>query len=292
MYKTFNHQKSSKPKHSFTSSGIKSSQSDKSHHHSQKTDSDIIIGIHATQSLLSSDPERINHIIFVQDSQNSRLFKLQKIAKKNKIKTHQLPQKKLDYYSEDKHQGVITFCNARTLDNWGIVKEILFSQAKQKQAPQIVLLSNIEDPRNLGACLRSCLALGIETVLLPTKGTCGLTGTAAKASAGASEILTIVRVHDLETTLQELQKNDFLVYGIEKEGVKNISDSIFEEKPTVFILGGEDKGISPHIKRNCNDILSIPMSKNAHSYNASIALSLFLYEAQRQRNFKQLEKLK
>ena len=251
-------------------------------------DSDLIFGIHPTQSLLKNNPERINHIIFTHNSDNPRLFELQKIAKNLKIKTHQLPPQKLNYYSKTNHQGVICFCNARTLDTWEETKKNLLIEVSKDLAPQVALLSNIEDPRNLGSCLRSCLALGISTVILPNKGTCGLTSTASKTSSGASEQLCITRIHDIEKELQFLKGAGFFICGIEKSGSLEIHEHSFTRQPTIYVLGGEDKGISPHIKRNCNQILTIPMSQQAHSYNASIALSLFLYEAQRQQSFRSL----
>jgi 23S rRNA (guanosine2251-2'-O)-methyltransferase len=257
-------------------------------HTENKNDSEnVVVGIHPVESLLEKDPGKINHLVFQHNSENKKLYELQKLGDSHKIRIHQLPIQKLNYWYKGNHQGVIAFCNDRSLDTWEHVQAKAQELLDQGKYPRLVLAAGMEDPRNLGASIRSALALGATAVLLPHKGTCGLTPTAAKASAGASEKIPICRVPDLSQELEKLRNKGFVIFGIESEGTVSIQEANYQS-PTVLVVGGEDKGIPPHVKRECSQLLKIPMHSLAHSYNASVALSLLLYEVNRQEGFQQI----
>ena len=247
----------------------------------------LVVGIHSVTALLKNHPKKVNQVVFLKNSQNPKLFELQKQAKKLGIKVHQLPKNKLDYYYPKQHQGVIALCHHRTLSDWQTVENKLIKEVQLGQNPKVVFAASIEDPRNLGACIRSSLGFGIDALVIPNKGTCGLTETVAKTSCGASEVLTICQVANSEDFLKAMKQKGFQILGIERDSTQVISKHTYDY-PCVLVVGGEDRGIPPHIKRNCEHILSIPIQSKAHSYNASVALSLFLYEMRRQNNFQEL----
>ncbi len=254
-------------------------------------DDEIIAGIHSVSQLLATNPERINQILLLQ-GRHPKLNEIQKTAEGVTVKVHQVPPTKLDRFYRGNHQGVIAICTGRPLDDWPQVKQSLLTALAKGEKPWLVLASAIEDPRNLGACIRSCAALGITVLLYPIKGSCGLTPAATKSAAGAAEQIQICRLAAVEREMQELHKAGFLFVGLDTSGSIHAHERQYDG-PIIFVVGGEDRGIPPHIARNCNDIVKLPMSENSHSYNASVALSLLLYEASRSQGFqlKALQKL-
>jgi 23S rRNA (guanosine2251-2'-O)-methyltransferase len=239
-----------------------------------------VAGIHAVEALLNEKPQSIHRIIFQLNSENPRLYSLQKEAKKKNIHVQQLQEKMLSNLYRN-HQGVIAICHERELDEWSDVKDKILNVPDGKKIT-IVVAANIEDPRNLGAIMRSSLALNATALLLPGKGTCALTPATSKSAAGAMDKLIICRVKDFEGELKMLKDEGFGVYGLDGSSQINITDVEYADK-SIMIIGGEDKGLPPHMSRACTKVLKIPMSEKAQSFNASVALSIGLYEIERSR---------
>jgi 23S rRNA (guanosine2251-2'-O)-methyltransferase len=240
-------------------------------------------GIHTVEALLKKDAGRVHRVVFKKDSGNPRLYSLQKLAKQKNIHTQQLDSKYLDQFSAN-NQGVVALCHERPLDDWDLTKQMLISRAADNESLLVVIASNIEDPRNLGACMRSSLAFAVDALILPARGSCGLTPAAAKTSSGAIEKLVICKPPALETELDDLIEAGFTLCGLDAETETLISDYEFPRQ-LLLIVGGEDQGIPPYLAKKCAKILKIPMNTEAHSFNASVALSLALYERSRQANF-------
>ncbi len=251
-------------------------------------ESSIVAGHHAVESLLLNSPEKINHLVLLQGRNNPKLHALQKIAREHSIRVHQLPKSKLDYWYQGPHQGVLAFCHSRGLDAWPAVKEKLIQSVNDTKPPLIVVPVAMEDPRNFGACIRSSVGFGANAILFQNKGNCGLTPTAAKAAAGAAEKLPICQVGDLEGELKSLQEAGFKIIGLDVDGEKSLEQFPFAG-PLVLVIGGEDRGIPPHVRRACTHSVRIPCSPDLQSYNASVALSLLLYETARQNGFSRIQ---
>lgn len=247
----------------------------------------IIGGFHAVEALLSRTPKRVNHIVLQLESHNPKLYGLQKQAQNLNIRVQQVQKAKLDALFPGAHQGVLAFCNDRELDDWAKVKAGLLKAVKEGRPASVVVPAAMEDPRNFGACIRSSAALGVDALLYHNKGTCGLTPLAAKAAAGAAEQIALCQVNDIETELKNLSKDGFTILGLDAKGPVLASDQNLKG-PMVFVIGGEDRGIPPHIGRACQGFLRLPQREGVHSYNASVALSLLLYEAARQNGFSKL----
>lgn len=233
------------------------------------------------EELLTTDPTRIHRILFRLKSDNPKLYTLQKMARKLHIHVQQVEGRVLEQYAVP-NGGIVALCHEREVLSWLAVRQDLFA-AREAGTPKIVaVVTNIEDPRNLGACIRSCLALGVDTLLMPSKGMCGLTPTVARAAAGAMEKLRICRPDNLEGALSELVLSGYQLVGLDADTQTKLPN--YEFSPHVVVaVGGEDRGLPAFIRKQCAAILRIPMMADAHSYNASVALSLGLYEVARNR---------
>ncbi len=241
-------------------------------------------GLHAVEALLRNDPLRVRRLVLQRGAAQRRLYDLQKLAEDAGIQVQQLPKAQLDAWHPGSHQGVLAFCESRPLESWETVRDRLLEQMRGGRNPVIVVPAAFEDPRNLGACIRAAAGLGADAMLLPGKGSTGLTPAAAKAAAGAESALPICRSRDIALDLRELADAGFAVVGLDAEG-KAEAHSAPLTGPVVLVGGGEDRGIPPHIARCLTATLRLPMAEGCHSYNASVALALLLYETARQRDF-------
>ena len=238
-------------------------------------------GIKEVAELLDRNPLLVHRILFMHQSGNPKLYELQKQAKRAHVHVQQVDSKILDSYARP-NQGVVALMNEKELLNWMDIREELFNAVDAGEPKLVAVATNIEDPRNLGACIRSCLALGVDIFLIPAKGMCGITPCVARTSAGALEKLRICRPDNLEAAVNELKMAGYQILGLDADTETNLADFKFSDN-AVIAVGGEDVGLPPFIKKQCDAVLRIPMKPEAHSYNASVALSLGLYEYSRLR---------
>lgn len=233
-------------------------------------------GVREVFELVEKEPMRVHRILFKQNSGDSRLYALQKAAKKAHIHVQQVETRILDSYARP-NQGVVALCNEKTLLQWEEISDEFMNAKDRGEKKLIAVATNIEDPRNLGACIRSALGLGVDLLMIPAKGMCGITPTVAKTSAGALEKMRICRPENLEATVSSLRLAGYQVLGLDANTETNLAGFDFAER-VVLAVGGEDVGLPPFIAKQCDAILRIPMKAEAQSYNASVALSLGLYE--------------
>jgi 23S rRNA (guanosine2251-2'-O)-methyltransferase len=193
------------------------------------------------------------------------------------VHVQQVEEKLLDKLTR-RHNGVVALCHEKPVMPWNDTRKILLN-AKQNDIPcRVVVAANLEDPHNLGACIRSSLALSVRLMLIPSKGCCGLTPTVERSAAGALEKMDICRPGNLEIALQELKEAGYQMVGLDGHSENEITNFKFS-KHLVMAIGGEYKGLPLYIRKYCDSVLKIPMSPEAHSYNASVALSLGLYHS-------------
>ncbi|MCQ2054064.1 MAG: RNA methyltransferase [Fibrobacter sp.] len=238
-------------------------------------------GLKEVEELLTKNPLQVHRVLFMHQSGNPKLYELQKLAKRAHVHVQQVDSKILDSYARPNH-GVVALMNEKELLNWMDVREEFFKARDNGEKKLVAVATNIEDPRNLGACIRSSLALGVDILLLPAKGMCGITPSVARTSAGALEKLRICRPDNLEGAVGELKMAGYQILGLDADTETNLADFNFADQ-VVLAVGGEDVGLPPFIKKQCDAVLRIPMKPEAHSYNASVALSLGLYEYARLR---------
>lgn len=239
-------------------------------------------GQHAVESLLATQANRVQRILFERGAGDPRLYELQKMAEAHGIPVQQLQSRELFVKADGRrHQGVVAVCNVRDFIEWEELRAQLLDEIQLGKAPLVVLAAAVEDPRNLGAIARSCVGLGASALLLPRKGGCGLTPIVEETSAGALVHLPVARPGDLESVLEDLSKGGFTVVGLDPQGEDIRTVSL--PGPVVLVAGGEDRGIPPHLRRPCAKLLRLPMDSKLQSYNASVAAAMALYEIMRNR---------
>ena len=189
-------------------------------------------------------------------------------------------RRKLDMMSTTRaHQGVIALAAAR---EYFTVDDILQEAADRGENALIILCDELTDPHNLGAIIRTAECAGAHGVIIPKRRSVGLTAVVAKASAGAVEHMKVARVTNLNATIEELKQKGIWVFGTAAEG----SIPMYEADltgPTAIVVGSEGEGMSRLVQKNCDVTVNIPMKGKITSLNASVAASILLYEAVRQR---------
>jgi 23S rRNA (guanosine2251-2'-O)-methyltransferase len=239
---------------------------------------EIIFGIHAVSEALRSRPQSISHIAIARGRSDAKLQKIIEAARTSGIALRFEPRQALDRLSSGSaHQGVIASITAKA---YGDVSDII-SQRRGKFA-FILVLDGIEDPHNLGAIIRTADAAGADGIIIPERRAAGVTGTVAKASAGAVEYLPIARVTNISHALEELKSKNIWTVGLDERG-SQAYDQLDYKMDCALVLGAEGKGLHEHVRKHCDFVVSIPMLGKVPSLNVSVAAAVVMYEVVRQR---------
>ncbi len=177
------------------------------------------------------------------------------------------------------HQGVIALVAAR---DYATLDDIMRLPDQRGQVPLFIILDGVEDPRNLGAILRTAEAAGVHGVIIPERRAAGLTESVAKAAAGALEYVPVVKVTNVVNTIDQLKKAGIWASAAEAGGNTQFWDADFT-RPTAIVLGGEGKGVRRLVREHCDYTLSLPLMGRISSLNVSVAAGILLYEVLRQR---------
>jgi len=244
------------------------------------TQTEWIFGIHALDSAIQRHPENIVQIMMAKDNTNQRLDGIVAAAKQLGLKITHEPIGHLNRQCKERHQGIIALIKVPKLPDESDLKQDI----KAIETPFILVLDNIEDPRNLGACLRSADAAGVDLVIIPKHKSASLTPVAKKTAAGAADSLKIYQVTNIVKSLEILKDNGVWVAGTDlAEGSKSIYHSDMKGA-LALVLGNEGKGIRPLVRKHCDFLVHIPMYGTVQSLNVSVATGITLFEAMRQRD--------
>lgn len=242
----------------------------------------IIYGIHPVSELVANRLRHIDRIYFDATRNSGGLFELVKSCRKERVSYQMVPPKKLDMLAGcAKHQGVVALCSVK---EFTAAESLLAALEKKTSAPLLFLPASVEDPRNLGSIVRTCVAFGVDAILLEKKNTSPINATVAKTAAGMLEHISLVKPKSLEGLLSELKKRGFCVVGAES-GAESNPHHVDFNRPVVIVTGGENRGIPPYLSKLCDTRVSIPMAEAGHSLNVGAAAAILLYECSRQRNF-------
>lgn len=221
----------------------------------------------------------IERIFIIEGNFDGPLQTIVREAKKKGLPVEFVKKTRLDQLSESgQHQGVVAFTAAA---EYSTVEDIIQVARNKDEPPFIVLLDGIEDPHNLGAIIRSANQVGAHGVIIEKRRAAGLTATAAKASAGAIHYTKIARVSNLKQTMEALKEEGLWFVCADMDG--DVMYNVDMKGPIGLVVGGEGKGVSPTVKKNCDFHASIPMKGDIDSLNASVACGVLLYEMLRQR---------
>lgn len=171
------------------------------------------------------------------------------------------------------HQGIVAFVAAQ---RYQALEDIV------ERGGLLVVLDGIEDPHNLGAIVRTAHAVGATAVVIPERRAAGLTDTVAKAAAGALEYLPIVRVTNINRTLEELKESEYWIYGLDERG-DTMYDAVNYGFKAAIVLGGEGHGLHELTKKKCDVLLRIPMAGAVASLNVSVAAGIVMFEWRKRR---------
>ncbi|WP_394222845.1 23S rRNA (guanosine(2251)-2'-O)-methyltransferase RlmB [Alteromonas gracilis] len=238
-----------------------------------------LYGLHAMQSVLEKEPERVMEVLVLKGRNDERLTTIVNQARRFGISVQFCQRKALDDKANgEQHQGVVARAKpARVLDEADLDK-ILESQAQ----PLILVLDGVTDPHNLGACLRTADGAGVHAVVVPKDKSASLNGTVRKVACGAAEVIPLIQITNLARTLKHLQDKGLWIVGTAGETEKTLYD-VDLKGPTALVMGAEGKGMRRLTKETCDELVKLPMAGSVTSLNVSVATGVCLYEIVRQR---------
>ena len=239
---------------------------------------DEIYGIHPVLECLKSGARSVEKI-YIQKTASSRIVsEIVHLCRQKGIPVRFEPGAYFERQTNGaSHQGVLAVCSAQKYKD---IEDIFESLSA---CPTLVVLDSIEDPRNLGAIIRTCAASGVEGVILPKDHSTGLTSTVAKTAAGALDHVQVVRVSNLVAAMKEIKEKGIWIVGVESEQKKQY-DELDYQMPLALVFGNEGKGIRRLVRETCDFLVSIPTPGKIHSLNVSVAAGVVLYEVLRQRS--------
>lgn len=244
----------------------------------------VIFGVLPVLEALRAENRRIEKIFVAEGAHEKRLAEILYLAKQNKITFQKTAKEHFSKFVETgaNHQGVIAFVAAADYYPAEKLLDEIYQKVKAGEKPFIVVLDGIEDPRNFGAILRTIECAGADGVFIPERRAVGLTDTAAKSSAGATEYVKVAKVTNLNRLIEELKEHNIWVIGTSGEAEINYTNWDFTI-PFALILGGEGKGLHRLTAEKCDALVKIPMRGRIESLNVSVACGVMLFEAVRQR---------
>lgn len=234
---------------------------------------EFIIGRHPAVAALKSDQE-INKVFIQKGLKTDAISQIIKLARQKRLVISNVPKTKLDEMcNHQNHQGVALAVAAY---KYASLDDLFENAAKRNEQPFFLVLDELADPHNLGSILRTADAAGVHGIIIPKRRAVGLTSVVAKTSAGAIEHVPVCRVTNLVQTAQELKERGVWLFGTDMKGTDyrhwDASGAV------ALVIGNEGKGISHLLKKNCDEMLTIPMIGQVQSLNASVAASLLIYQ--------------
>ena len=240
-----------------------------------------VAGIHAVRAALKHGAQRLHGLWFDRSRRDRRLGRLLTEAREAGVTPRPVGRDELDRLAPiPNHQGVVAETEMPSALGEGELDQIL---ERLSAPPFLLVLDGVQDPHNLGACLRSADAVGIHAVIAPKDHSAGLTPVACKVASGAAETVPFVQVTNLARTLRHLKDAYRLwLVGLAGEGEADYY-GIDLNGPLALVMGGEEKGLRRLTREQCDVLARLPMRGSVESLNVSVAAAVTLFEAIRQR---------
>jgi 23S rRNA (guanosine2251-2'-O)-methyltransferase len=243
-------------------------------------ESEPLFGRNPVLELLRSGSRRVEEIAILSEGRGPALHDLLNVARRQGVKISFRTRDQLTAIAGDPHhQGVVARV-ARA--SYSSLADLLAIPAGRGETPFFLALDQVQDPRNLGAVLRSAEVTGVHGLIVPKHHAAGLTGGAAKSAMGAAELVPVARETNLVRALEELKKQGVWTVGAVPTGGK-IPWEMDLTGPLCLVLGGEGEGLRPLVARSCDFLTSLPMRGRLGSLNVSAAAAVLCYEVLRQR---------
>lgn len=231
-----------------------------------------IIGINPVIEVLQNKEKTIEKLELFKGARDEKINKIKKLASERNIKIF-YTDKKTDKKTENS-QGVVVYISE--YDYYVDFGEFLEKIAREDKGI-VLVLDEIQDPRNFGAIIRSAEVFGVKGIIIPERNAVRINETVVKTSTGAIEYVDIVKVTNISEALNKLKKLDYWVYGAEGEGSKDYSKEKYPAK-VALVLGSEGNGIRKKVKETCDVLIKIPMYGKINSLNVSVAGGIILSE--------------
>jgi 23S rRNA (guanosine2251-2'-O)-methyltransferase len=249
-----------------------------------KGDTFYIYGKKPIEEQLMRNPDNVIRV-FISDKlakKDGGFQELREYAKERRIPINPVTKAKIqDYVGDVNDQGVIALLKQPEyfeFDEW-------FETIDLESLPCVLVLDHVEDTHNFGAILRTAAAAGVSGVIVSKDRQAPINATVYKTSAGALTHIPVVRVSNINQVIKRLQENKFWVSAVDMDDQEEKAESLWSQTfdtPTVFVLGGEGKGVSEKTREHSDFIISIPMENDVESLNVSVAGALVMYEWKRQ----------
>jgi 23S rRNA (guanosine2251-2'-O)-methyltransferase len=255
-----------------------------------------IYGFHAVKALLNQLDEKLSKqitdsgsILYIdKQRRDHRLLQLFELAKSKSIKITKLSKLELDKLcNSQKHQGILFYQaeqqqSITTVKSEADLDDLLEDLADKKQNYFFLLLDGVQDPHNLGACLRSADAAGVQAIIIPKDRAVSLTPVVRKVASGADQYVPVIQVTNLARTMELLKSHNIWLVGTAGEAPQTIYQTELTGNIAV-VMGAEDKGMRRLTREKCDTLASIPMQGKVESLNVSVSTGICLFEALRQR---------
>ena len=254
-----------------------------SYHSGEAGEANQIYGLIPVLEALRAGNKRLEQIMIAEGARHERLRELLDLAKQARVPVHRAPRFALDRALPGvTHQGIIARKAAATYRDADELLDELGARVGTAEPPLVLGLDAVEDPRNLGAILRTAECAGVGGVFIPERRAVGLTATVAKAAAGALEHISVARVINLVQLIEQLKQRNIWVIGAAADGASDYTEWDWTV-PSALFLGGEGTGLHRLVRERCDALVRIPLLGRIESLNVSVAAGVILYEALRQR---------
>ncbi len=239
-----------------------------------------VVGLNAVASSIEHDAEHVREVLVEAGGRNARLTEIEENARRKGIDVRRVSAQALDGVAGGvRHQGVAArYAAAKTWDEHELAGLVEAAEGKAL----VLVLDGVQDPHNLGACLRSAAAAGATAVVIPKDKSATVNATVRKTSAGAADRLPVVAVTNLSRCLRDLQKLGVWIYGLAGEAGTSLYAQDLRGN-VALVLGGEADGLRRLTREHCDGLVKIPMPGDIESLNVSVAAGITLFEAVRQR---------
>ena len=235
-------------------------------------DQELVCGINAVKEIISIRPSSVT-TLFIEDDKGKRIQELDQLAKQNNIEVvlqdSSFFQKN---FSEMNHQSVAIICHKRLEENENFLENLF-----KKKNLLLLILEHITDPHNVGACIRTAAAAGVDAIIVPKNRSCHLTPTVRKISSGGAELIPFVVVTNIVRTINKLQSEGVMIYGTDMKASKLHNEITYGDK-SALIIGSEDKGLKRLTLENCDEIIKVNMPGRIESLNASVSTGIMLFQ--------------
>ncbi|MFZ0469201.1 MAG: 23S rRNA (guanosine(2251)-2'-O)-methyltransferase RlmB [Thiogranum sp.] len=239
-----------------------------------------VFGLHAVTSLLQRNPTRVSLLLALESRDDARMQQVLELAEKANVPIRRVARGELDELVQGvSHQGVVAETGAAPVIGEKELPEFLDALP---HPAFLLILDGIQDPHNLGACLRTADAAGVDAVILPRDRSAPLNATVRKVACGAAEFVPVVRVTNLARIMRAVRDRGIWVYGAAGEAESTLYQTDLSG-PLALVLGGEGKGLRRLTREHCDGLVSIPLDGSVSSLNVSVATGVCLFEARRQR---------